>query len=175
MRSTFSAVLFGTLFAFTLSLGAAQWISKEAGVSLQLPSHPDWVQIKAENGVGLERVIFQRQDNTAVVQFTFSETYPTAQKLDDEYVQRWEKQHYRKHDDKKVSGEFITLKGQRAYRLCDQPNIEGQKRRSITILWLNNEGRLCSVFATRYEGDPLLDPVIKAFLDSLTLLPRAPK
>jgi len=174
MRSIFSAILLGMLFALDLGAEAAEWSSKEAGVCLQLPTDPEWTQIKADME-GLARVIFQRQDKMALVQFTFFANYPAAQKLDETYVQLWEKRHYSNHDDKKVSGEFTTFKGRRAYRVCDQPKIEGQKCRSITMLWLSDDGRLCSIFATRYQGDPLEDPVIKSFVNSLTFLPGTSK
>lgn len=175
MRLILSLVLSGMLFTLTSTGDGAEWSCQQAGISLQLPTEAEWEQIKGDSAPDMQRVIFQRVDKTAVVQFAFFEKYPAATNLDEAYTGRWEKRHYSNLEIRKVSSEIITFKGRVAYQVYDRPRQEDQRRRSVSIIWLSDDGRLCSIWATRYEGDPLLDPVIKKFVESVSVLPKATK
>jgi hypothetical protein len=163
--------LLAILVVAALTSHGAEWISVDAGVSFQLPTDPAWEQIK---GPRIEaRLVLQRTDRTASVMFIAFEKKPGPRTLDEEFVKRWEKGYYRKGGEK-VSGEFFTFKGKRAYKANDRVMEDGVQLLGTVILWLEDD-RLFEIVAMKEDGDPMQDRVIKEFVDSLKFLPKSTK
>jgi hypothetical protein len=147
-----------------------QWVSREAGVSFRLPTDQGWELIPMPD----ERsFVIQRKDKTAYVAFFSSRPNGTAKTLDDAFLKQWEKGHSRDRELKQVSAGFFTFKGKRAYKVEDRVNRPGSQRRYTTIVWLDNN-RSFEIEATKFDGEPFEDSVIKAFVESMEFLPQSP-
>src|SRR6266853_2268595 len=159
-------VVLGCLVACCRRYGA-EWVSEEGGVSFRLPNDPAWVQIKGPRAEA--KLVFQRTDASASVAFILFDKRSEDRILNEEFVKEFEEGLYRKRyvtgPRLKVSGEFFTFKGRRAYKeTSKRTNTEGTATET-SILWLW-DNRLCEVMTTKYEGDPFEDTVIKEFVDS---------
>jgi hypothetical protein len=173
MTRAFRRIFLAGLVAFGLTSDAAEWTSEEARVSFRLPSNPDWAQISDP----LEgRLVLQRTDGSAGVAFVASAKKAGPRILDEDFAKRMERSHMLiNRDAEKVSGEFFTFKGKRAYKASDRDKagVKVAKFRTY-ILWVDDD-RLFEISATKDGGDPLQDTVIKEFVDSMKFISKSPK
>jgi hypothetical protein len=169
-------IFLAALAAFSLTSGAAEWTSEEAGVSFQLPSDPAWAQ-KNNGGAGI-RFVLQRADRSAAVAFIASEKKAGPRILKEDFVKSRERGNSLiNRGAEKVSSEFFTFKGKRAYKASDRvtkAGVKGVKMTNTYILWVEDD-RLFEIAATKEDGDPLQDTVIKEFVDSMKFVSKSPK
>jgi hypothetical protein len=172
MIRAFGRIVLAALSAIGLTSGAAEWTSEKAGVSFQLPSDPAWAQINA-SGHGI-KLVLERADKRAAVAFVASEKRAGPRILDEDWVKRLDRGlPYLNRGAEKVSGEFVTFKGKRAYKSSDRDKA-GVKATRTYVYWLEDE-RLFEIAATKDGGDPLQDTVIREFIDSLKFISKSPK
>jgi hypothetical protein len=164
-RTVFAAVL-----SSCLTIHAAEWSSSDAGVSFELPRDPAWQEIKAPRHEA--RLVLQNTNGTATLFFAAFEKKHEEKELNEKLVAGWEKGYFRKGSATKLSGEFFDFKGKRAYKVTDEEIVNGEKVRGVAILWLN-DGRLCDIVASKVDGDPMQDNVIKRFVESITFLEKS--
>lgn len=172
MSTSFQYIILAALLVAGFTAHGAEWASEDAGVSFQLPADPAWTQIKGPRTEA--KLVLQRRDKTAAVLFVAFEKKPGPRKLDEDFVKRWERGYYRKGKTEKVSGEFFSFKGKHAYKASDRVTQDGIETLGTVILWLEDD-RLFEIVTTKDGGDPLQDPVVKEFVDSLKFLPKSPK
>src|SRR5690242_17423508 len=137
MARLLSQLLLATLLATSLTSYGAEWVSDDAGVSFQLPTNPEWAQIKGPRAEA--RLVLQRIDKTAAVVFIAFDKKPGPRIMNEDFIKGWEKGYYRKGGAEKISGEFISFKGKRAYKAIDLVNRDGVKTMGTVILWLEND------------------------------------
>ena len=96
--------------------------------------------------------------------------------MNEDFVKRWDRANNRLNPAlEKVSGEFFTFTGKRAYKASDRvakPGVKGVKVTNIYIVWVEDD-RLFEIAATKEDADPLQDTVIKEFVDSMKFLSKS--
>jgi|ERR1044071_5459027 hypothetical protein len=157
------------MFCACLRAHAAQWSSDDAHVSFTLPSDPAWHQIKPPRNEA--KLVFQQTNGAATIFFTAFEKKHEKKEINEKVAAGWEKGFFRKSNTTKLSSEFFDFKGKHAYKVLDEHMVHGTKFRGLAIVWLN-DGRLCSIVASKVDGAPMQDNVIKAFVESTTFLPK---
>jgi len=120
MARLFKRLLLAALLAASLISYGGEWVSDDAGVSFQLPTGPEWAQIKGPRAEA--KFVLQRTDKTAAVVFIAFEKKPGPRIMNEDFVKGWEKGYYRKGGAEKISGEFFSFKGKRVQggRPCQQ-------------------------------------------------------
>ena len=149
------------------SRSSKRWVSKTSGTSFELPNDPSWKQIPAPYPEG-KLVLTRTNQSAAIIFVEYTQPIDPFKEVDEVYARSWERGYFRKTGGQKLSGELFTFHGQKAYKLSEQLERNGRTARVTTILWAHRH-KLFSISATGFEGDPLADPVIKAFVDSAQL------
>src|SRR5258707_975408 len=157
-------VFLTALLAICCTSQGVEWVYEDTGVSFQLPEDPAWRQVKPPRAEA--KLVLQRNDTNASVVFIAFAKKPGREVLNEEFVHRWENGYYRKPGNEKLSGEFFTFKGRRAYKATSEATRDNDKTKRATILWFEDY-RLFEIAATKHDAEPLQDKVIKEFIDSI--------
>ena len=172
---------FSALFVLTLLLASVvscnrpdkKWVSDTSGVSIIIPGDHGW---KMEPPHGDIKVGVERRGRLSGATVSYSEM---AEKRPVTVTQKsgeaWETRYLKRSLGTKVSGSMTTFHGRPAYQLEEkrtEKDMDGLQVRTKAILG-STGNTLFSIWASTISrgdpGDPLQDPVIKKFVDSIQI------
>jgi hypothetical protein len=168
-------VVFTILLVAVVSCNRAdeKWVSDTSGVSIMVPGDHGW---KTEPPHGDVKVGVQRRGRLSGAMVSYSEM---PQKGPVTVTQKggeaWEAHYLKRSSGTKVSGSMTTFHGRPAYEFEEkraEKDVDGVEVRTKAIL-CSTGNALFSIWASTISrgdpGDPLQDPVIKRFVDSIQI------
>src|SRR2546430_8276529 len=153
VTSTIVCSFFGVWLAACSNQPERKWVSDTSGISFRIPQDSHWKEIPGTSS-GQKLALGRKDSRAMVIVNELSQKEPVN--LDDKLVNTWEKRRREDSTRVKLSGQYFTFHGERAYKYDEEQDSHGHRLRTTTIL-CSHAGKVFSLVGIKMEDDPLQD------------------